>query len=96
MKLNELTPEVIATLNKENLKNYLTLALEELAKRKEQKSHKKEILLELMKQDGPMSIQEMADKMEISTKNISSLLTYLRKDEHQIHTDGQGRKYIAE
>ena len=74
----------------------------ELQQTKTKKSHRKYAVLELL-QTGPMTILDIANEMtkryetEISTKNVSSLLTYLRQQDNvKIHTDDKGRKYIIE
>jgi len=46
-------------------------------------------------QAAPHTIQELADKLNTSTKNISSQLTYLRKDGHPICTNHIGQKFLA-
>lgn len=68
------------------------------------KSHKKYIVLDIMKShEGPISIRDIADILDErcpdgaphQTTNVSSLLHYLRtQDSIQIHTDPAGRKYI--
>ena len=74
----------------------------EMQQAKPKKSHRKYAVLELL-QNGPMTILDIANEMtkryetEISTKNVSSLLTYLRQQDNvKIHTDDKGRKYIIE
>ena len=51
---------------------------------------------ELLEQAGAtgISIQEMADKLNTTNKNISSVLTYLRKDGLKLMTRSDGRKVI--
>ena len=61
---------------------------------REQKSHKKFDALAILKRGKPVSIMQIAEEMNISTKNVSSLLTYLRKDGHEIMTDHLGRKVL--
>ena len=51
-------------------------------------------VLDLLKENGSMSILEIASKLNISTKNVSSQLTYLRTDGYQIFTDPKGRKVL--
>ena len=74
----------------------------EMQQTKPKKSHRKYAVLELL-QNGPMTILDIANEMtkryetEISTKNVSSLLTYLRQQDNvKVHTDDKGRKYIIE
>lgn len=99
------TIEQLSTLKKSELIDLII----ELQAPRVQKSHKKYVVLDVIKTMGPLSVQDIADEVtrrereddplanETSTKNISSLMTYLRKqDNYVIHTDNVGRKYIAE
>lgn len=58
------------------------------------KSHRKSQVLEILKENGPISILEIAKKLNITTKNVSSQLTYLRSDGYKICTDHNGKKFI--
>ena len=51
-------------------------------------------VLDLLKTNGSMSILEIARELNISAKNVSSQLTYLRTDGYQIFTDPKGRKVL--
>ena len=53
-------------------------------------------ILELLRSQGSLSIMEIANKLNISTKNVSSQLTYLRTDGYQIFTDPKGRKVLMD
>jgi len=44
---------------------------------------------------GPASIKAMAMSMNTTTRNVSSVLTGLRKAGYVIHTDEQSRKYLV-
>ena len=68
-------------------------AVAQAAKQPARSAGRKDAVLAILKQ-GPAGIQEIADQIEISTKNVSSQLSYLRKDGYIIHTDHEGRKYI--
>ena len=57
---------------------------------------RKSQVLELLRSSGSLSILEIAKKLSISTKNVSSQLTYLRTDGYQIFTDPKGRKVLME
>ena len=57
---------------------------------------RKSQVLELLRSSGSISILEIAKKLDISTKNVSSQLTYLRTDGYQIFTDPKGRKVLVE
>lgn len=69
--------------------------LAEARKPREQKSNKKYLVLELLK-EGPHSTSELAQKLDTTKNNIGSLLTYLRKQDGIIlHMDHNRRHYIA-
>jgi len=55
---------------------------------------RKEQVLDLLKESSSMSIIEIAEKLDISTKNVSSQLTYLRADGYKVMTDHRGRKVL--
>ena len=57
---------------------------------------RKSQILDLLRSQGSLSIMEMAEKLGISTKNVSSQLTYLRTDGYQIFTDPKGRKVLMD
>ena len=56
---------------------------------------KKEVL-ELLKSHESISIVEMSKELGISTKNVSSQLTYLRTDGYKVFTDNVGRKFLQD
>jgi biotin operon repressor len=69
----------------------------ELQERQVAKSDgRKEQVLKVLQERGPISIMDIAEAIGISTKNVSSQLTYLRKDGHAIATKSDGRKFIEE
>lgn len=94
--ITELTVEQMSKMNKDKLIECLTEAIAQLNARKEQKSNKKYLVLDILKRGTPISILDISNELEISTKNVSSLLSYLRKDGVTIHTDDKGCKYIVE
>jgi Fic family protein len=51
-------------------------------------------VLEFMKMNGPSTIKDIAKGLGISTKNVSSQLTYLRTDGYEIFTDNNGKKFL--
>jgi biotin operon repressor len=60
------------------------------------KDGRKSQVLELLRKHSSISILELAESLNISTKNVSSQLTYLRSDGYQIFTDPKGRKCLFE
>ena len=57
---------------------------------------RKSQVLELLREKGSLSILDISEELGISTKNVSSQLTYLRTDGYQIFTDPKGRKVLME
>ena len=93
--VTELTREMMEKMNKKELIEHLNQAITMLNERKEQRSNKKFLVLEILKRGHPISILDISNELEISTKNVSSLLCYLRKDGITIHTNEKGEKYIV-
>ena len=60
------------------------------------KDGRKSQVLELLRKHETISILEMSKLLGISTKNVSSQLTYLRSDGYAIFTDPNGRKMLVE
>lgn len=55
---------------------------------------RKEELILLLEKWGRLGIKEIGEKMGISSKNVSSLLLYLKKSGVKICTDSEGKKFI--
>ena len=68
---------------------------EQLENRKVGDGRKMQVL-ELLKANGRMTIKEIAKALAISTKNVSSQLTYLRTDGYHVCTDHQGFKFLLD
>lgn len=51
-------------------------------------------VLAILKRRGHVSIPEIARELGISDRNVSSQLTYLRRDGYGIGTDSKGRKFL--
>ena len=58
------------------------------------KDGRKSQVLDILTKQGPISIMSIASQLNISTKNVSSQLTYLRSDNHNICTNSNGLKFI--
>ena len=56
--------------------------------------NRKSQVLELLRTNESLSILDISQKLNISTKNVSSQLTYLRTDGYQIFTNPVGRKVL--
>ena len=59
-------------------------------------SGRKAQVLELLRKHKTISILDISNELTISTKNVSSQLTYLRSDGYAIFTDPNGRKMLVE
>lgn len=92
---SELTTEMLDKLTKKELIEHLTTAIAIINERKEQRSNKKFLVLEILNRNHPISILDISNELNISTKNVSSLLCYLRKDGITIHTNEKGEKYLV-
>lgn len=66
--------------------------LEDKLSRKRTDGRKEEVLALL--QTKPMSIYDMSEALNISNKNVSSQLCYLKKDGHRIATNADGQKFL--
>jgi biotin operon repressor len=76
----------------ENQVANLTTQLENLQNGKGRKAE----VLEILKTTGAITIVAIAERLGISTKNVSSQLTYLRQDGYNICTDVNGKKFLVE
>ena len=77
--------EIIALLNKAN---------EEVAKTKAAAGGRKLQVLDILRKEGHITVDKIAERIGISARNVSSQMTYLRKDGIAIATDSLGRKFI--
>jgi biotin operon repressor len=71
------------------------LELEELIKSTSKDGRKSQVL-DILKEHDSISIMDIAKKLNISTKNVSSQLTYLRSDGYKIFTDNNGKKLLVD
>jgi biotin operon repressor len=69
--------------------------LNSLIEQKSKNIGRKQQVYEILKMNGPLTIKDISRKLNISTKNVSSQLTYLRSDGYQIFTDNNGKKFLA-
>lgn len=99
MEMRELINNVreFMTANADNatlLKNFREAMKD--AMKLEKGDGRKEQVVALLREHGRLSIREMAELLGMTDKNISSQLSYLRKDGIKIATDSEGRKFIEE
>ena len=74
----------------------LTLQLESVTNRVGRKPDgRKTEVLDLLKKNDSITIVEISERIGITTKNVSSQLTYLRQEGHNICTDSNGRKFLV-
>ena len=93
--LRALTIEDISSMNKTALVEHLTAAVQFMNTQPERGPGRKDDVLAMLQQ-GPATILEIANKLNITTKNVSSQLSYLRKEGWVLHTDEKSRKYLAQ
>lgn len=55
---------------------------------------RKDQVLAILKKEGHVTVEAIAKRIGINSRNVSSQLTYLRKDGYAIATDSLGRKFI--
>ena len=92
--LRALTIEDINSMNKTALVEHLTAAVQFMNTQPERGPGRKDDVLAMLQQ-GPATILEIANKLNITTKNVASQLSYLRKGGWVLHTDEKSRKYLA-
>ena len=72
----------------------LIVHLQNQLSKKDSGNGRKSQVLELLINHDSISILDIAKALSISTKNVSSQLTYLRSDGYKIFTDHRGRKVL--
>ena len=87
-KNDELTAQVA------ELENMLVCLEERLSQVKPIKVSRKVEVMNILKDNGHISVADIAILVGITERNISSQLTYLRRDGINIGTDSKGRKFI--
>jgi len=55
---------------------------------------RKDQVLKILQSEGHITVEALAKRVGINGRNISSQLTYLRKDGYAIATDSLGRKFL--
>ena len=55
---------------------------------------RKEQVLRILFASGHVTVDAIAQRLGISARNVSSQMTYLRRDGHAIATDSLGRKFL--
>lgn len=65
-----------------------------LCKAKIKMDGRKDQVLAILKKEGHITVESIAKRIGITSRNVSSQLTYLRKDGYSIATDSLGRKFL--
>ena len=76
------------------LENMLMCLEERLSTSKKIRTGRKEEVMQILKDKGHISVADIAVLVGINERNVSSQLTYLRRDGINIGTDSKGRKFI--
>ena len=94
---DSLTKEEFEEMINDSLnKDELILQLQVQLKNRSSADGRKSQVMKILVDHGPITIMNIANKLGISTKNVSSQLSYLRTDGYQIFTDNNGKKFIYE
>jgi len=94
--IENLKKEIIDLNESNQNKDMIISDLQIKLEKSQNSSGRKSQVLELLRKFKTISILNIAEELNISTKNVSSQLTYLRSDGHQIFTDPSGRKMLME
>ena len=81
-------------LSLEERDEFAVFVLSRLCGKKLEKTGRKDELRAILATGHRYSIAELAEKMSTSDKNVSSLLSYLRKEGLKICIDCEGRRFI--
>ena len=83
-----------SNMTKDQIIAELTKANTELTKVKDAAGGRKLQVLNVLREEGHITVKAIAAKIGITARNVSSQLTYLRSDGVAIATDSLGRKFI--
>ena len=59
-------------------------------------TQRKAQVLEILRNHSAISIVDIAKRLDITAKNVSSQLTYLRTDGYKVFTDNHGKKVLMD
>ena len=95
--LRQMNKEEISNLKKDELVNITISLISALnvAKMCKNNNTRHSEAIDILK-TGPHAVFDLATKMNITSKNASTILAGLKKKGYIIHTDDIGRKYIHE
>jgi biotin operon repressor len=86
--------ELVEKVGKFKKEELVEMMLELLGNKRKFKKGRKDEILEILVSGGSYGVEELAKMVGISGKNVSSQLTYLRKDGVKIGTRSNGKKFI--
>ena len=92
MKTDKMTKEEL--IRELESQEQIILDLQTKLENSKNNENRKSQVLELLRTNESLSILDISQKLNISTKNVSSQLTYLRTDGYQIFTNPVGRKVL--
>ena len=75
------------------MEEVLMMLEDKITRQKKVTTGRKEQVLKVLQQ-GPITVGGIATRLGITARNVSSQLTYLRKDGHDIGTTSTGKKMI--
>jgi len=93
---------ILKKMNKEELikecedQMQIILELQTRLESSQNGSNRKAQVLEILRNNSSISIVNIAKKLDITAKNVSSQLTYLRSDGYRIFTDNHGKKVLMD
>jgi len=93
---------ILKKMNKEELikecedQMQIILELQTRLESSQNGSNRKAQVLEILRNNSSISIVNIAKKLGITAKNVSSQLTYLRSDGYRIFTDNHGKKVLMD
>lgn len=96
MTKEELTKQI------EELEEALCYLETKISKTKKHKKSRKEEVREILEEGNRIFVGDIAKRLGITSRNVSSYLTYIRRDlrneglDHEIITDSKGRKYLTQ
>jgi biotin operon repressor len=96
IKIEELIKIKDQLIKKIEDKDSIIIELQLQLEKSRNNSGRKSQVLDLLRNNKSISILDISNELSISTKNVSSQLTYLRSDGYQIYTDPNGRKLLQE
>ena len=98
MELVEMIKGYVDGMGKVEKEEFVKDLFYELGIKERKESNRKKEVLEVLKESGKdgVSIMEIGNRLNMSSKNVSSILSYLRKEGVKIGTRSDGKKFIED